>query len=169
MNYFFLTLGLSKLPPKLSQIIATLVALALGMSILIYLDENTLFLASLLIAIVTLRAINKYEENGGTHHDEHINLDKFAGIGFALSVAPAIGVNLSEITHLNNGFLIQALLSLVFFIYFEKEKHSIIGRIHREAKGGIAIVGDDVLAGFIAGVVSSLIWQAFLKAQAFLA
>jgi len=168
MNYFFLTLGLSKLPPKISQIIATLIALALGMMILIYLDENTLFLATLLIAIVTLRAVNKYEENGGLHHDEHINLDKFAGIGFALSVAPAIGVNLSEITHFSNGFLIQALLSLAFFIYFEKEKHSIIGRISREAKGGIAVVGDDVFAGFVAGIVSSLLWQSILKVQAFL-
>jgi len=169
MNYFFLTLGLSKLPPKVSQIIATVIALILGVLILVYFDENTLFLATLLIAIVTLRAVNKYEENGGLHHDEHINLDKFAGIGFALSVAPAIGVNLSEISLLSNGFLIQALLSLAFFIYFEKEKHSVIGRISRDAKGGVAIVGDDVLAGFIAGIVSSLIWQAFLKTQALLA
>ncbi|MFK5937595.1 MAG: phosphatidylglycerophosphatase A [Sulfurimonas sp.] len=168
MNYFFLTLGLSKLPPKISKIIATLLALILGMLILIYFDENTLFLATLLIAIVTLRAVNKYEENGGLHHDEHINLDKFAGIGFALSVAPAIGVNFGEISLFSNGFLIQSLLSLAFFIYFEKEKHSVIGRVYRNAKGGIAIVGDDVLAGFIAGLVSSLIWQAFLKAQAFL-
>lgn len=169
MNYFFLTLGLSKLPPRISQIIATVIALIFGLTILIVFDENTLFLATLLIAIVTLRAVNKYEENGGVHHDEHINLDKFAGIGFALSVAPAIGINASEITHFSNGFLIQALLSLAFFIYFEKEKHSVIGRINRDAKGGIAVVGDDVLAGFIAGIVSSLLWQAFLKAHAFIA
>jgi phosphatidylglycerophosphatase A len=167
MNYFFLTLGLSKLSPKISQIIATLIALALGILILVYFDENTLFLATLLIAIVTLRAVNKYEENGGLHHDEHINLDKFAGIGFALSVAPAIGVDVNEITLFSNGFLIQALLSFAFFIYFEKEKHSIIGRISRDGKGGIAIVGDDVLSGFLAGVVSSLVWQVLLKVQTF--
>lgn len=165
MNYFFLTLGLSKLPPKISQLIASFIALLLAIFILITFDENTLFLATLLIAIVTLRAVNKYEENGGIHKNEHINLDKFAGVGFALSVAPATGININEISHLGNGFLIQALLSFAFFIYFEKEKHSVIGRIYRSAKGGIAIVGDDVLAGFIAGITSSLIWQAFLKAQ----
>ena len=169
MNYFFLTLGLSKLAPKVSQLIATLLALLLAILILVYFDENTLFLATLLIAIVTLRAINKYEEDGGLHYDAHINLDKFTGIGFALSVAPAVGVDFNQISQLSNGFLIQALLSLGFFIYFEKEKHSVIGKIYRNAKGGVAIVGDDVLAGFIAGIVSSLIWQAFLKAQAFIA
>jgi len=169
MNYFFLTLGLSKLAPKVSQLIATLLALFLAILILVYLDENTLFLATLLIAIITLRAVNKYEEDGGLHYDAHINLDKFTGIGFALSVAPAVGVDFNQISQLSNGFFIQALLSLGFFIYFEKEKHSVIGKIYRNAKGGVAIVGDDVLAGFIAGIVSSLIWQAFLKAQAFIA
>ncbi len=169
MNYFFLTLGLSKISPKISQTISLFIALILSILILIYLDENTLFLATLLISIVTLRAINKYEEEGGVHFDEHINLDKFAGVGFALSVAPAFGVDINDITTFSNGFLIQALLSLGFFIYFEKAKHSIIGRIYHEAKGGIAIVGDDVLAGFIAGIVSSLLWQSFLKVQAYLA
>jgi phosphatidylglycerophosphatase A len=169
MNYFFLTLGLGSLPPKISSLVATSIALAIGVLILIFFNEKTLFLATLLVAVMTVRAVNKYEENGGEHQDERVNLDKFTGIGFALSVAPAIGVALGDVGELGNGFLVQALLSFALFTRFEAQKHSIIGRVYREAKGGIAIVGDDVLAGFTAGVVSSLLWQAYLQAQIFFA
>ncbi len=168
MQNFFLTLGLSGFPAKIAAFLAALVALIISLFLLIYFDTNTLFLATVLLAIITIRAINRYEESGGEHHDPSIVIDKFAGIGFALSVAPAYGVGLSEMAILSNGFLVQALLSFAFFLYFEKEKHSVIGRLYREGKGGIGIVGDDILAGFIAGIVSSLLWQSFLKFEHFI-
>ncbi len=169
MKNFFLTLGLSGLSAKIAPFIATLLAAIISLFILIYLDTNTLFLATVLLSIVAIRAINRYEESGGAHHDPHIVIDKFAGVGFALSVAPAYGVAVSEITTFSNGFIVQILLSLAFFLYFDKEKHSIIGRLYKEGKGGIAVVGDDILAGFIAGIVSSLLWQLFLKFEHFIA
>lgn len=165
MQNFFLTLGLTKLPATISQLIATFLALVLSLFILIYLDTNTLFLATILLSIIAIRAVNDYEKNGGEHHSSSIVIDKFAGIGFAISVAPAFGVALEDVSNFSNGFIIQALLSLVFFIYFDKEKFSVIGKLSREAKGGIAVVGDDVLAGFTAGIVSSLLWQSFLKVE----
>ncbi len=168
MPNFFLTLGLTKLSPKIAQALAAFIALFIALFILIYLDTNTLFLATILLSIIAIRAVNRYEESGGEHHNSHIVIDKFAGMGFALSVAPAFGVSLLEITNLSNGFLVQAILSFVFFLYFDREKHSIIGRLSREGKGGIAVVGDDVLAGFTAGIVSSLLWQSFLKLSVFI-
>jgi phosphatidylglycerophosphatase A len=81
---------------------------------------------------------------------------------FALSVAPAIGVSLGEVTNLENGFLVQSILSFILFRYFDITKPSIIGRIDREAKGGIGVMGDDIIAGFAAGISSSAIWQAYL-------
>jgi phosphatidylglycerophosphatase A len=169
MKNFFLTLGLTKLPTTISQLIAAFIALCISLFILIYLDTNTLFLATILLSIIAIRAVNAYEENGGEHHSSSIVIDKFAGIGFAISVAPAFGVALQDVTNYSNGFLVQALLSLAFFIYFDKEKFSIIGKVSREAKGGIAVVGDDILAGFTAGIVSSLLWQSFLKIEHLLA
>ena len=163
MQNFFLTLGMSRLPASISHLISAFIALVISVFILIYLDTNTLFLATILLSIVAIKAVNTYEKNGGVHHSSEIVLDKFAGVGFAISVAPAYGVSLGEITNFSNGFILQAILSFAFFIYFDKEKHSIIGKISREAKGGIAIVGDDILAGFTAGIVSSLLWQSFLK------
>lgn len=162
MNRFFLTLGYSGLSPYAPGTVGTLVALPLGMLILIYFDAYTLFLATTLISIIAIKQINKYEKETSTHDDKSIVIDELAGMWFALSVAPAITINVNEITNLENGFLIQSLLSFALFRYFDITKPSIIGRIDREAKGGIGVMGDDIIAGFAAGIVSAIIWQAYL-------
>jgi phosphatidylglycerophosphatase A len=82
---------------------------------------------------------------------------------FALSVAPAISINLNEISNFENGFLIQSILSFLLFRYFDIAKPSIIGRLDREAKGGVGVMGDDIVAGFAAGILSAVIWQGILK------
>jgi len=167
MNWFFITLGYSGLSPKAPGTVGTLVSLPLGMLILIYFEPQTLFLATVLISILAIRAINKYEEKSGIHDDKRIVIDELAGMWFALSVAPAISVGMGEVTTLTNGFLIQSILSFTLFRYFDIAKPSIIGRIDRETKGGIGVMGDDIVAGFAAGILSSVIWQGLLKLQIF--
>ncbi len=167
MNKFFITLGYSGLSPKAPGTVGTLVSLPLGMLILIYFDAYTLFLATVLISIIAIKEINRYEEKTGTHDDKSIVIDELAGMWFALSVAPAISISMNEITTLSNGFLIQSLLSFALFRYFDIKKPSIIGRIDREAKGGVGVMGDDIIAGFTAGIVSSLIWQGMLALYIF--
>jgi phosphatidylglycerophosphatase A len=135
------------------------------MLILIYFDAQTLFLATVLISIIAIREINKYEAKSAIHDDKRIVIDELAGMWFALSVAPAISVGLGEVVDLQNGFLIQSLLSFVLFRYFDITKPSIIGRLDREAKGGVGVVADDIVAGFVAGVLSALIWQGWLQIQ----
>ncbi|HIP14177.1 MAG TPA: phosphatidylglycerophosphatase A [Sulfurimonas autotrophica] len=162
MNWFFLTLGYSGLSPKAPGTMGTLVSLPLGMAILLYFDATTLFLAALLISIIAMKVINKYEEESGNHDDKRIVIDELAGMWFALSVAPATGVALSEVTQLQNGFLVQSLLSFVLFRYFDITKPSIIGRIDREAKGGVGVMGDDIIAGFVAGITTAILWQGWL-------
>lgn len=163
MNRFFITLGYSGLAPFAPGTVGTLVSLPLGMLILIYFDAYTLFLATTLISIVAIKQINKYEELTGTHDDKSIVIDELAGMWFALSVAPAISIGIGEISNIENGFLIQSILSFALFRYFDIKKPSIIGRIDREAKGGIGVMGDDIIAGFAAGILSSVIWQVVLK------
>lgn len=162
MNKFFITLGYSGLAPKAPGTVGTLVSLPLGMLILIYFDAYTLFLATSLISIIAIKQINKYEEQTGTHDDKSIVIDELAGMWFALSVAPAMSVGLSDVSVLENGFLIQSLLSFVLFRYFDIAKPSIIGRIDAEAKGGIGVMGDDIIAGFAAGITSAALWQGWL-------
>ncbi|MCD6190742.1 MAG: phosphatidylglycerophosphatase A [Sulfurimonas sp.] len=166
MNRFFITVGYSGLFPKAPGTAGTLVSLPLGMLILIYFDAYTLFLATALISIIAIKEINRYEEKTGTHDDKSIVIDELAGMWFALSVAPAITVGMSEVATLSNGFLIQSILSFALFRYFDIAKPSIIGRIDRETKGGIGVMGDDIVAGFAAGITSSLIWQGWLQIQA---
>lgn len=165
MNWFFITLGYSGLAPKAPGTVGSVVALFLGMWILIAFDAQTLFLASLLVSVIAIKSIDKYEETSGIHDDKRIVIDELAGMWFALSVAPAMSISLSEVGMWENGFLIQSLLSFILFRYFDITKPSIIGRIDRDMKGGLGVVGDDVIAGFVAGILSALLWQVILQAQ----
>ena len=167
MNRFFITLGYSGLSPVAPGTVGTLVSLPLGMLILIYFDAYTLFLATALISIVAIKEINRYEERTNSHDDKSIVIDELAGMWFALSVAPAVTVSFSEITNLENGFLIQSILAFILFRYFDIAKPSIIGRIDRETKGGIGVMGDDIIAGFVAGIVTASIWQGILYLNIF--
>jgi len=167
MNRFFITLGYSGLSPVAPGTVGTLVSLPLGMLILIYFDAYTLFLATALISIVAIKEINRYEERTNSHDDKSIVIDELAGMWFALSVAPAVTVSFSEITNLENGFLIQSILAFILFRYFDIAKPSIIGRIDRETKGGIGVMGDDIIAGFSAGIVTASIWQGILYLNIF--
>lgn len=165
MNWFFITLGYSGLFPKAPGTAGSFVALILGILILGFFQVETLFLATILITIIAIREINKYEERTGIHDDKRIVIDELAGMWFALSVAPAMSISMGDMTNFENGFLIQAILSFLLFRYFDIKKPSVIGRIDREAKGGIGVMGDDIVAGFAAGIVASLIWQGWLQLQ----
>ncbi|MFA6138151.1 MAG: phosphatidylglycerophosphatase A [Sulfurimonas sp.] len=165
MNWFFITLGYSGLSPKAPGTAGSLVALILGMGILIAFDAQTLFLASLLVTVIAIKAIDKYEKISGIHDDKRIVIDELAGMWFALSVAPAITINFNALSMWENGFLVQSLLSFLLFRYFDITKPSIIGRIDRETKGGLGVVGDDVIAGFVAGILSAVLWQGALALQ----
>ena len=162
MNWFFITLGYSGLFPKAPGTAGSLVSLLIGMWILIIFEAQTLFLATVLISVIAIKAINKYEEKSGIHDDKRIVIDELAGMWFALSIAPAISVSFNEVGIWENGFLIQSILSFALFRYFDISKPSIIGRIDREVKGGVGVMGDDIIAGFAAGIVSALIWQGIL-------
>ena len=165
MNWFFITLGYSGLSPKAPGTMGTLVSLPLGLLVLMYFGSQTLFLATTLISIIAIKAINKYEAASGIHDDKRIVIDELAGMWFALSIAPAVMIDSSQIMIWENGFIIQALLSFVLFRYFDIAKPSIIGRIDREVQGGLGVMGDDIIAGFAAGISSALIWQGILQVQ----
>lgn len=163
MNYFFITLGYSGLFPKAPGTVGSFVALLLGMLILMFFEAQTLFMAAILISVIAIKSINTYEAKTGIHDDKRIVIDELAGMWFALSIAPAISISFTDITDYQNGFLIQSLLSFALFRYFDIRKPSIIGRIDREVKGGVGVMGDDIIAGFAAGIVSALLWQGYLQ------
>jgi len=162
MNWFFLTVGYSGLAPKAPGTVGTLVSLPIGVVILAYLGPETLFLAAMLLTLAGVKAVNKYQETSNTHDDGRIVIDELVGMWLALSIAPGIFTPFDELLVINNGMLIQIVLSFALFRYFDITKPSIIGRIDREAPGGYGVMFDDVLAGVAAGILTAIIWQGIL-------
>ena len=147
------------------NIITIVVAFLSGLSILSYFDERTLFLATLLLSILTIKTINNRINKDKNFDTKDIAINSFAGIWFALSIAPAFGVTSKEIFLFENGFLIQAILSIIFFILFMSMKISIIGRIEENYRGGVGVVASAIIAGAAAGISSSSLWQVYLQLQ----
>lgn len=124
--------------------IGSLAAIPPALLILYYMPPSTLFLLALFISLVAIREINAYEKTGGTHDDKKIVIDEVAGMWIALSLS---------------GFTVaQVVFSFVFFRLLDIYKPSYIGKIDREVKGGLGVMGDDLLAGVLAGVLSALFY-----------
>ena len=162
-QWFFLTVGYSGLSPKAPGTVGTIASLPLGVAILLYFGPQTLFLAALLITLIAIKSINTYEAASNNHDDQRIVIDELVGLWFALSIAPGVGFDMATLMQWNNGIAVQIALSFLFFRIYDIKKPSIIGRIDREAKGGIGVMGDDIIAGFAAGITAAIMWQAILK------
>ncbi len=161
INWLFITLGYSGLAPKAPGTAGTIVALVLGVLLLSYLGPQTLFFATLLITIIAVKEIDKYEAASGIHDDKRIVIDELSGMWIALSIAPAVSFPLNDLWTLDNGLLVQILLSFLLFRFYDITKPSIIGRIDRDVKGGLGVMGDDVIAGFAAGISTALLVEGY--------
>jgi len=102
-------------------------------------------MASILISIIAVKQIDIYEKEVGTHDGSEIVIDELAGMWIALSIADIGG----------DDYII-ALIAFVYFRLFDILKPSIIGRIDRDVKGGLGVMGDDIVAGFFAGLTTVL-------------
>ena len=151
MNFrkFFLTVGFSGLSPKAPGTVGSFVSLIIGLFLLEFLHVSTLFLLSLLITVIAIKQIDIYEKEVGMHDGKEIVIDELAGMWIALSIC---GINSTNI-------LILAPLAFLFFRLFDIWKPSIIGKIDRDVKGGLGVMGDDIVAGFAAGIASAGIYQ----------
>ncbi len=166
MNWFFITVGYSGLFPKAPGTVGSLVSVFLALPIMVYLGAETLFSLAILISLIAIKAIDKHEAIVHEHDDKRIVIDELVGMWIAMSIAPATQFTFPDLMVLENGIAIQITLSFIFFRYFDITKPSLIGRIDRETKGGLGVVGDDVLAGFIGGIAAAVVWmgiQLFMK------
>ena len=147
MNFrkFFLTVGFSGLSPKAPGTVGSFVSLIIGLFLLEFLHVSTLFLLSLLITVIAIKQIDIYEKEVGMHDGKEIVIDELAGMWIALAIC---GIN-------SENMIFMAPLAFIFFRIFDIWKPSIIGRIDREVKGGLGVMGDDVLAGIAAGIASA--------------
>ncbi len=163
MNWFLLTIGYSGLSPKAPGTVGSFVALILGILILTFMDATTLFLGALLATVAGYKLVNDYEKAGGIHDNRQIVIDELAGMWLSMTIAIAplaqipVQAYSDYMTHWT--LWLSILLSFAFFRYFDIVKPSIIGRLDREAKGGMGVMGDDVVAGVAAGVLTALVMK----------
>jgi phosphatidylglycerophosphatase A len=149
----FLTLFYSGLSPKAPGTVGSLVALFLGLALLQFVHESTLFMLSILISVIAVKQIDIYESEVGIHDGKEIVIDELAGMWIALSIC---GIT-------NENMIYTAPLAFLFFRLFDIWKPSIIGRIDRDVKGGWGVMGDDLVAGLAAGIATSGVYQVLLK------
>jgi phosphatidylglycerophosphatase A len=153
LRRFFLTVGFSGLSPKAPGTVGSFVSLILGLFLLEFLHVSTLFLLSLLITVIAIKQIDIYENETLTHDNSEIVIDELAGMWITLSIC---GINSSNI-------VIMATLAFIFFRIFDIWKPSIIGKIDRDVKGGLGVMGDDVVAGIAAGIATAGTYQLIAK------
>ena len=155
MNFrkFFLTVGFSGLSPKAPGTVGSFVSLIIGLFLLEFLHPSTLFLLSLLITVIAIKQIDIYEKEVGMHDGKEIVIDELAGMWITLAIC---GINSSNV-------LFMAPIAFIFFRLFDIWKPSFIGKIDRDVKGGLGVMGDDVLAGVAAGIATAGVYQLIEK------
>ena len=155
MNFrkFFLTVGFSGLSPKAPGTVGSFVSLIIGLFLLEFLHVSTLFLLALLITVIAIKQIDIYENEVGAHDGKEIVIDELAGMWITLAIC---GIN-------SENILFMAPLAFIFFRLFDIWKPSIIGKIDRDVKGGLGVMGDDVLAGIAAGIATAGVYQLIVK------
>jgi phosphatidylglycerophosphatase A len=153
MRKLFLTVFYSGLSPKAPGTVGSFVSLLLGIGLLQFIHESTLFLLALLITVIAVKQINIYEEEVGVHDGKEIVIDELAGMWIALSIC---AIN-------DDNMIIMSILAFIYFRIFDIWKPSIIGRIDRDVKGGWGVTGDDVVAGFAGGIAAAGTYQLIEK------
>ena len=153
LQKLFLTFFGSGLSPKAPGTMGTLASLPVGLLIIHYMGMETLFMLTFAITIIAIFEINKYEVITGEHDQKEIVIDETVGIWITLMIA------YSTIITLDYAFVyeIGVLVSFASFRLFDIWKPSTIGWIDREVKGGLGVMGDDILAGVAGGLFTSMI------------
>jgi phosphatidylglycerophosphatase A len=153
LNRLFITFFGSGLSPKAPGTVGSFVALLVGILILEFLPMQTLFMLTMAITIVAIFEIDKYQRETGTHDDKSIVIDEVAGMWIAMMFA----ISTAETMSYPYAWEIAIISSFFTFRLFDIWKPSTIGTIDRKVKGGIGVMGDDILAGIAGGLLSVLI------------
>ena len=149
MRKLFLTFFYSGLLPKAPGTFGTIAGAIVALPIIKFAPISTLILLTFLITIIAIKEIDKEESESGIHDSSYIVIDEVVGVWIAFIIS-------SQST-------LQIVLSVIFFRVFDILKPSIIGRIDRDVKGGVGVMGDDIVAGIFAGLSSSIVYGMVLK------
>jgi phosphatidylglycerophosphatase A len=159
LQKLFLTFGGAGLSPKAPATVGTLAALLVGLVVLYYFGMETLFMLTLAITVMGIFEINKYGKEMEIQDQQHIVIDKAAGMWLSLMIA----VSTAETMSYPYAEALAILFSFAAFRLFVIWKPSTIGWINREIKGGLGVMMDDVLAGIAGGLLTVVILMGIEK------
>ncbi len=148
MRKAFLTFFYTGLLPYAPGTWGTIAGALIALVILHFLTPETLILGAILLSIIAVKEIDKQEKLTGIHDASEIVIDEVAGVWIALAMSGAT--------------VTQIIFSIIYFRIFDIWKPSFIGRIDRDVKGGLGVMGDDILAGVIAGICSAGTYQVLI-------
>jgi len=155
LNRLFITFLGTGLAPKAPGTVGSFAALVVGVALLkvILIPMPTLFMLTFVITIIAVFEINKYERETGSHDDKSIVIDELSGMWIALMLA------FSTAQSMKYGYAEEIAIvgSFAAFRLFDIWKPSLIGLIDRKVKGGLGVMGDDVLAGIAGGMLTVLL------------
>ena len=154
-NWFLLTGFFSGLIPKAPGTFGSIVATFLAYIIIIYFPNpvTTIWLLVIFFSVVGFKLVNDYESNGGIHDDKRIVIDEFAGVLISIGLLD----NLKEDT------IIKLLFAFIAFRILDVWKPSIIGKIDSNAKGGLGVMGDYIVAGAFGGILAGIMYMGYIK------
>jgi phosphatidylglycerophosphatase A len=153
LQKLFLTFFGSGLSPKAPGTAGSFAAFIVGIPIIYTLGISTLFMLTLAITIIAIFEINKYEIATNSHDNSEIVIDEVSGMWIAMLFTHSVLTTTNNSTIIILGYV----LSFIFFRTFDIYKPSTIGWIDREVKGGLGVMGDDILAGVASGLLTGLI------------
>ena len=153
LNRLFITFGGTGLAPKAPGTAGSFAALIVGVLLLELVPMQTLFMLTLAITIIGIFEINKYEKATSSHDDKSIVIDEVSGMWIALMFAIAS----AETMAYDYAYEIAIVGSFAAFRLFDIWKPSVIGTIDRKVKGGLGVMGDDIVAGIAAGMLTVLL------------
>ncbi len=145
----------SGLAPFAPGTVGTAVSIPFGLLIIYYFGASSLTTLVIVLSIISIIEINKYEKEGGKHDDKSIVIDETVGVWLTMAITFG-GLSLWQNEY---AYYVATALSFINFRLFDIWKPSTIGYIDRKVKGGLGVVGDDLLAGFAAGVMNLLIFR----------
>ena len=147
MRECFLTGCFAGLLPKAPGTWGSLVGIVTAYLILLFLPQSTLFLLTILLSIVAVKEINRYEERSSTHDEPKIVIDEIAGVWLGASILPDTSWP-------------WMILLFIFFRIFDIKKPSIIGKAEK-LPGGLGVMADDLIAGIAAGLLTGVVYTLY--------
>ncbi len=149
----FFGTGLSPIAPGT---VGTAASIPFGLLVIDYFGANSLTTLVIVLSIISIIEINKYEKEGGIHDDKSIVIDETVGVWLTMAIT------FGGLPIWNNPYNYYTAIAISFlsFRLFDIWKPSTIGYIDKKVAGGVGVVGDDLLAGFAAGVMNLLIFRA---------